>query len=52
MYHPAPTAFHIAESPIGILTPLQWLVIPIPAAILLTAILFDKLCRVYVRPEG
>lgn len=52
MYHPKPTGFHIRESPIGIITPLQWLLIPIPAAILLTAILFDKLCRLYVRPEG
>jgi hypothetical protein len=53
MYHFVyTTEIRIAGSRIGINTPLKWLIIPIPGAMVLSAVLFDKLCRLYVKPEG
>lgn len=53
MYHLVYTTRIVAaDSRIGINAPLKCLIIPVPGAMVLSAVLFDKLCRLYVKPEG
>lgn len=51
MYHPSwPAGYILASSRVAVITDRKLLIIPILGTVAISALLFEKLCRLYVRP--